>query len=42
MFGPHETTLARGRAVGSAHAEYYAERAAGGTGVLVVETASVT
>lgn len=42
LFGPHETNLARGRAVGPAHAEYYAERAVGGTGVLVVETASVT
>ncbi len=42
LFGPHETNLARGRALGPGHADYYAQRAAGGTGVLVVETASVT
>ncbi len=42
VFGPHETNLARGRAVGARHVAYYARRAAGGAGVIVVETASVS
>jgi 2,4-dienoyl-CoA reductase (NADPH2) len=42
LFGPHETNLARGRAISSAHVAYYARRAAGGAGVIVTETASVT
>ncbi|MFB9323555.1 mycofactocin system FadH/OYE family oxidoreductase 1 [Cryptosporangium minutisporangium] len=42
VFGPHETNLARGRALADRAVAYYAERAAGGTGVLVTEIASVT
>ncbi len=42
VFGPHETNLARGRAIGSRHVAYYARRAAGGAGVIIVETASVS
>jgi 2,4-dienoyl-CoA reductase (NADPH2) len=34
--------LARGRALSERHVAYYAERAAGGTGVLVTEVASIT
>lgn len=41
LFGPHETNLARGRAVSDRHAAYYARRAAGGAGVIVIEEASV-
>lgn len=41
MFGPHETNLASGRALSRAHVAYYERRAAGGTGLLVTETASV-
>jgi len=41
VFGPHETNLGDGRAVGPRHVAYYAARAAGGAGVLVTETASV-
>jgi len=41
LFGPHETNLAEGRALSGAHAAYYAERAAGGAGVVVTEIASV-
>jgi len=41
VFGPHETNLGTGRAIGHRHVAYYAARAAGGTGVLVTETASV-
>lgn len=41
MFGPHETNLGRGRALSAAHVEHYRRRAAGGVGVVVVETASV-
>ncbi len=40
-FGPHETNLARGRAVSERHVAYYRRRAAGGAGVIVIETASV-
>ncbi len=42
IFGPHETNLARGRAMSAGHVAYYARRAAGGAGVIVTETASVT
>jgi 2,4-dienoyl-CoA reductase (NADPH2) len=41
LFGPHETNLGRGRAISPRHAAYYSERAAGGTGILVAEEASV-
>ncbi|SHN48141.1 mycofactocin system FadH/OYE family oxidoreductase 1 [Cryptosporangium aurantiacum] len=41
LFGPHVTNLARGRALADRSVAYYAERAAGGTGVLVTEIASV-
>jgi mycofactocin system FadH/OYE family oxidoreductase 2/mycofactocin system FadH/OYE family oxidoreductase 1 len=41
VFGPHVTNLGRGRALSDRHAAYYAERAAGGAGLVVVETASV-
>ena len=41
MFGPHETNLARGRAIGDAHVAYYRRRAIGGVGTIVTETASV-
>lgn len=41
MFGPHETNLARGRAISEAHVAYYERRAQGGAGVIVTETASV-
>ncbi len=41
VFGPHETNLARGRAVSDRHVAYYARRAAGGAGLIVTEEASV-
>ncbi|MEU8971057.1 FAD-dependent oxidoreductase [Streptomyces monashensis] len=41
LFGPHETNLARRRALSDRHAAYYARRAAGGAGLVVTETASV-
>lgn len=41
VFGPHETNLARGRAISDRHVAYYARRAAGGTGMIVTEEASV-
>jgi mycofactocin system FadH/OYE family oxidoreductase 1 len=41
LFGPHETNLGQGRAIGRRHVAYYARRSAGGAGVLVTETASV-
>jgi mycofactocin system FadH/OYE family oxidoreductase 1 len=41
MFGPHETNLARRRAISARHVAYYARRAAGGSGVIVTEVASV-
>ncbi|WP_258348640.1 mycofactocin system FadH/OYE family oxidoreductase 1 [Saccharopolyspora gregorii] len=40
LFGPHETNLGDGRALSGAHAVHYAERAAGGAGVVVTEVAS--
>ncbi len=42
VFGPHETNLARGRAISARQVAYYARRAAGGAGVIITETASVT
>jgi 2,4-dienoyl-CoA reductase (NADPH2) len=42
LFGPHETNLARGREISDRHVAYYARRAAGGAGIIVTETASVT
>lgn len=41
VFGPHETNLGRGRSLSDRHVAYYRERAQGGCGVIVVETASV-
>jgi 2,4-dienoyl-CoA reductase (NADPH2) len=41
VFGPHETNLGHGRAIGARHVAYYARRAAGGAGLIVTETASV-
>lgn len=41
VFGPHETNLGRGRSLSDRHVAYYAARAAGGAGVVVVEEASV-
>ena len=41
VFGPHETNLARGRSISDRHTAYYRERAAGGAGIVVTETASV-
>jgi mycofactocin system FadH/OYE family oxidoreductase 1 len=41
MFGPHETNLGAGRSFSDAHAAYYARRAAGGSGIIVLEEASV-
>ena len=41
VFGPHETNLARHRALSDRHVAYYQARAAGGAGVIVVEEASV-
>ncbi len=41
LFGPHETNLARRRAVSDRHVAYYRRRAAGGCGTVVCETASV-
>ena len=40
LFGPHETNLGRGRAISDRHAVYYEQRARGGAGVIVTETAS--
>ncbi len=41
MFGPHETNLGAGRTFSPAHAAYYARRARGGAGIIVLEEASV-
>jgi 2,4-dienoyl-CoA reductase (NADPH2) len=41
VFGPHETNLGNGRAIGPRHVAYYRSRAAGGTGIVVTEEASV-
>lgn len=41
VFGPHETNLGRARALSERHVAYYAERASGGAGLVITETASV-
>jgi len=41
LFGPHETNLGRARTLSDRHVAYYARRASGGCGTIVVETASV-
>jgi mycofactocin system FadH/OYE family oxidoreductase 1 len=41
LFGPHPTNLGRGRALSDRHTAYYARRAQGGAGLIVIETASV-
>ncbi|MCW0213875.1 MAG: mycofactocin system FadH/OYE family oxidoreductase 1 [Pseudonocardia sp.] len=41
LLGPHETNLAYRREISDRHVAHYAERAAGGCGVLVTEIASV-
>ena len=41
MFGPHPTNLGDGRTLAADHVAYYLRRAAGGTGIIVTEEASV-
>jgi mycofactocin system FadH/OYE family oxidoreductase 1 len=41
VFGPHETNLGQGRSISKGHVAYYSERARGGTGLVVIEEASV-
>ncbi len=41
LFGPHETNLARRRALSDRHVAYYRRRAAGGAGTIVVEEVAV-
>jgi 2,4-dienoyl-CoA reductase (NADPH2) len=41
VFGPHETNLARRRAISRRHLIYYGRRARGGAGLIVTESASV-
>jgi 2,4-dienoyl-CoA reductase (NADPH2) len=41
IFGPHETNLGDDRRISQRHVAYYQARAAGGSGVIVTETASV-
>ncbi|HWD52864.1 MAG TPA: mycofactocin system FadH/OYE family oxidoreductase 1 [Acidimicrobiales bacterium] len=41
IFGPHETNLGDDRRISRRHVAYYQARAAGGSGVIVTETASV-
>lgn len=41
VFGPHETNLGYDRSLSERHVAYYARRAEGGAGVVVVEEASV-
>jgi mycofactocin system FadH/OYE family oxidoreductase 1 len=41
LFGPHETNLGDGRSLSARHLAYYRRRAAGGTGIIVTEAASV-
>lgn len=41
MFGPHETNLGDARVFSERHEAYYARRAAGGAGIIVLEEASV-
>jgi len=41
LFGPHPTNLGDGRRLSARHTAYYRRRAAGGTGIVVTEEASV-
>jgi mycofactocin system FadH/OYE family oxidoreductase 1 len=41
IFGPHETNLGDDRRISQRHVAYYQARAAGGSGIIVTETASV-
>lgn len=41
IFGPHETNLGSRRSISPRHVAYYRRRAAGGTGIIVIEEASV-
>jgi 2,4-dienoyl-CoA reductase (NADPH2) len=41
VFGAHETNLGRRRALSDRHVAYYRRRAAGGTGIIILEEASV-
>ncbi|HEY1989429.1 MAG TPA: mycofactocin system FadH/OYE family oxidoreductase 1 [Acidimicrobiales bacterium] len=41
IFGPHETNLGDDRRISPRHLAYYQARAAGGSGIIVTETASV-
>ena len=41
IFRPHETNLGDDRAISHRHVAYYQARAAGGSGIIVTETASV-
>ena len=41
IFGPHETNLGDDRRISRRHVAYYQARAAGGSGIIVTETASV-
>jgi len=41
VFGPHPTNLSPSRCFGAAHAAYYRARAAGGAGIVILETTSV-
>lgn len=41
MFGPHVTNLGDGRSLSARHVAYYLRRAAGGSGTIVTEEASV-
>ncbi|MHB1137639.1 MAG: mycofactocin system FadH/OYE family oxidoreductase 1 [Microthrixaceae bacterium] len=41
ILGPHETNLGRRRSISERHVAYYARRAAGGAGTIVIEEASV-
>ncbi len=41
MFGPHETNLGDGRQFSARHSAYYARRAVGGAGIIVLEEAAV-
>lgn len=41
LFGPHETNFGARRSLSERHVAYYERRAEGGTGILVVENASV-
>ena len=41
IFGPHETNLGRRRSMSDRHVAYYRRRAAGGSGIVITEEASV-